>query len=105
MTALDLDELERTAAGLSETRLHIATEDRIWWTNGDQEGCFAECIEPDIAAPVCLLLNAAPALIARVRELEAGLDRALDSWADHDAHEQGHGERARLRALLSKETP
>jgi hypothetical protein len=107
---LDLDKLEAAAAGFANTKLHVATEDRIWWTSERDvdDGCFAESIEPHIAEPLCEIVNASAALIARVRELEAGR-KELKRAASHlcacvAEYAARHGRTADRRTRVVTET-
>jgi aspartate aminotransferase-like enzyme len=83
---LDLDKLEE-----------IVKEAARPWSDGSGDR-FA------IAAAMEEVVEACPALIARVRELEAGLREAMKRWSTFAVHPDERAERDRLRALLTKES-
>lgn len=92
---------------------HIADfvdfDDRLVYLAADRDDdepyVIADCIDPHVAEPIALMLNAVPALVARVEDLEAQLQHAISenfafSIKAADEINDARWQTTKIRALL-----
>lgn len=93
--------------------LHIADfvdfDDRLVYLAPDRDDdepyVIADCIEPHVAEPLAVMLNAVPVLVARVEELEARLQHAISENLAFNVKvaseiNEARGQAMKLRSLL-----